>query len=138
VDACVRAVGRAPLDALVMQIGREPSSLVQRRILNLVEEQGIPRREEFADESSYKRVRHDWLAVLYTISVSHLDTSVRIAAMQALGAVAGADIESLREEDWAEWWEEVYKPARRAELEAERAPEPATSGEGALGAREDG
>jgi len=96
--------------------------VVQRRILQLVAQEGIPTRDEFSDESTYQRVRHDWLKVLFVIAVTHTDTSVRIASMQALAAVSGAEVDSLREEDWQSWWLE-QKDAALARQEARRSSE---------------
>ena len=99
VEALVRANGHAYLTRLLPRLISEPEEEVPLAILAMLREQGLPPANPAAPDE-----REEQLKLIYRVATQHPVERVRVAAMAALGAVAGAGFESLREEDWDAWW----------------------------------
>ncbi|MAF65624.1 MAG: hypothetical protein CMJ84_08205 [Planctomycetes bacterium] len=104
VEAAVRSGGRGVLAILLDQLQREPSDEVSAAVLRLVAAEGLPRREEDIDPADFARARESLLAQLVRFAVEHPTGPVRVQAMLALTRVVGGGPESLRAEDWEDWW----------------------------------
>lgn len=100
---------------------READPEVIRRVLELIGKRGLPGLGSAEDPLSTERS----LALLYALSTRHPDSRVRSTGMRTLERCSGAEIASLREEDWQDWW-----VARREGRDAPRAAAaPANKGE---------
>ncbi len=99
VEALVRANGNAYLQKVLPRMVSETEEEVPLAILAMIRAQGLP-----PEQPAAKGERDEQLALVYRVATEHPIERVRVAAMQALGAVAGAGFESLREEDWDAWW----------------------------------
>ncbi|MFN0245074.1 MAG: HEAT repeat domain-containing protein [Planctomycetota bacterium] len=102
VEGAVECGGPRVLDSILAQIERdvnvEPAPEVLIRVMRVVRTRGLG-----PDEGDVRRER--WTRSIYRLMNLHPDPAVRIAAMEALGKVAGAGFASLREEDWQAWWQ---------------------------------
>lgn len=108
-------------------------------VLALLREHGLPRLDEPPEEASGRRLAQ--LRVLVGIvtrgildppnpledRIPAYPDRVRVQTMRTLGVVSGAGFASLREEDWARWWNE-HRAAETERLE-QRARELEASGE---------
>lgn len=106
VQGSVECGGPRVLDAILAQLEREPAPEVLIRVMWIVRTRGLG-----AEESDARR-RH-WTRSIYALMSTHPDPSVRVAAMAALGKISGAQLASLREEDWQDWWR-THAPAADA------------------------
>jgi hypothetical protein len=131
VEAAVTASGKAVLDVFLQQMRRDTAPEVHLAILAMVERHGLPDASDVPEGQSVELVRHDWLEAIYRTAMTSAEGQVRVRAMEALARVSGADLSSLREEDWREWWVTTYLPTRDAgasppvETGRPAAPEPA-------------
>ena len=84
------------------------------RILDLLSIYGFP--ESFAGLSTerYELVKEGWYDLLVGIAVEDLDGPVRVKAMQALERTTNGP-DSLREEDWEEWYYQRIEQRRERE-----------------------
>ncbi len=98
-EALVRANGSVYLQKLLPRLISESEEEVPIAILAMIREQGLPPAQPVTQGA-----RDEQLALVYDVATKHPIGRVRVAAMQALGAIAGAGFESLREEDWDAWW----------------------------------
>ncbi len=78
--------------------GLEPEPLVAA--MRQVARRGLP--PGGGDDPA--RERRGWTEAIVVLAGSHVDGTVRIAAMSALGRISGLGRTSLREEDWQTWW----------------------------------
>lgn len=104
VEASVRSGGPGVLAIVLSQLDRESSDEVLAGVLRLVAAEGLPLREEGIDPTDYARAREVWLSQLVRYAVEHPAGSVRVQAMRALAVVADSGPDSLRAEDWEDWW----------------------------------
>ena len=104
VEASVRSGGPGVLAIILGQLDRESSDEVLAAALRLVAAEGLPLREEGIDPTDYARAREVWLSQLVRYAVEHPAGSVRVQAMLALAVVADSGPDSLRAEDWEDWW----------------------------------
>jgi len=103
VEAAVASAGTKVLDEFLLQLDRENSPEVLLRIVDLVREHGLPQGVPENSKWTPEMARDRRLRALIDLLVRP-ETSVRVGSMRALGAVSGAGIDSLREEDWQAWW----------------------------------
>jgi hypothetical protein len=90
---------RTFLDGMAERTGSalEPEPLAA--LLRQVARRGLPKG---GDDAAGDRRR--WTDAILGIASDHVDGTVRIAAMSALGRISGKGRVSLREEDWQAWW----------------------------------
>jgi len=103
VEASVECVGPEVLDPVLAQLAGEPSSEVVLRVLGLVRRHGLPANPPAGVTASPEALRRARWTALYRL-LERPESSVRVAAMLALDQVTGANLKSLREEDWQGWW----------------------------------
>lgn len=114
-SACVSVWGDGRLrEFLARMVERrlEPEPL--RALMRQVARRGLPP----AGGDDPAREQRGWTEEILEIAADHVDGTVRVAAMGALGKISGRGRTSLREEDWQAWW--------RAELARSPGPEAAT------------
>ena len=128
VEASVECVGPEVLDPVLAQLAGEPSPEVALRVLALVRKHGLPAKPPpgvTATPEALERAR--WTALFRLLE--RPESQVRVAAMLALEKVTGANLDSLREEDWQSWWLARQSapvgppPARAPEEKPEEPPE---------------
>ena len=104
--ACVRALGLLP-DGIPGSILRpfvaDPSGDVSAEALRYIAERGLP-----VDDLLLAGAERDsWVEVL--LAFAQIPDGRRSAfACAALSRISGADLDSLRPEDWTAWWRETY------------------------------
>ncbi len=135
VEGAVLALGNAVLPQFLAQVRLQEDSRVLQSILGLVVREGLPEVPADMPADEAQDLRLAWYSILWRFS-RHPEGSVRAAAMQALGAVSGTGIESLREEEWQAWWsglQEQVGASREdgAQPEASAAPAADEGGKGA-------
>lgn len=93
---------------------------VKAAILGSIAKLGLPASIEGIPQADYDRIYENWLALLVGIAVEDKEGHVRVKSMQALGKLV-AELDSLREEDWEEWFYMHEEQKREA---SGRAPTP--------------
>jgi len=116
VEASVASAGTNVLDEFLLQLDRENSPEVLLRVVDLVREHGLPVGVPEGAKMTAEEARERRLEALMELLVRP-ETSVRVGAMRALGAVSQAGFSSLREEDWQAWWlaRVAQRPVKPAE-----------------------
>ncbi|MFT7668350.1 MAG: hypothetical protein ACI8X5_001041, partial [Planctomycetota bacterium] len=106
--------------------GPDRDELLVARILELVAKDGLP--ATFADmtEEQYVRQRQTWAALMVSYAMNDLSGFVRVKAMQALIKTTDGP-NSLREEDWENWFYTKVADLQAAEAEAAARKEPEAS-----------
>jgi len=122
VEASVASAGPKVLDEFLLQLDRENSPEVLVRVTELVRDHGLPTGVPPGVRLTEEAVREKRLEALMNLLVRP-ETSVRVGAMRALSHVSGAQMFSLREEDWQAWW--LARPKAPAAQPAEP-PSPPT------------
>lgn len=105
----VQSGGDVVLAQSLAQLGPQTSEEVIGSTMRLVELYGLPEEFEGLSGENYERARMRWLAVIVEFAVNHPSGEVRVRCMRALREVSGADLDSLREEDWQRWWQGVLE-----------------------------
>ena len=103
VQAIVHANGTSILRQVLEQMTRESSPVVLNRVMQLIQVYGLPDHPKGTTAETARRVEEVWIDVLYSFATQHPEGSVRTNAMLALTAVADGP-DSLREEEWQNWW----------------------------------
>ena len=108
VRAGLTALGPRFLTRVLPRIGTEIEPPMTLAILEGVRVAGLPPEDPgepgVPPKPAAQGARPEALALIYRASTEHPEDAVRVAGMRALGAVSGAGFQSLREEDWQEWW----------------------------------
>ena len=114
IEASVVASDNAIPGLLRGALYRDPSETVVIRVLELLERHGfpqLPRDTAPEEQEGYERA---WIAEIVNLLRNPFEGPSSIAACQALGAISGADFESLHPEAWIAWWEERLAAAESA------------------------
>ena len=114
IEASVIASDNAIPGLLRGALYRDPSETVVIRVLELLERHGfpqLPRDTAPEEQEGYERA---WIAEIVNLLRNPFEGPSSIAACQALGAISGADFESLHPEAWIAWWEERLAAAESA------------------------
>ena len=109
--------GDVVLAQALTQLNPESSEEVIDGVMRLVEVYDLPEENAELSGERYRMARMQWLAIIVDFAVNHPSGTVRVRCMRALQTASGADVDSLREEDWQEWWDGVVE-AERAKREA--------------------
>jgi hypothetical protein len=111
VRACVRGMGPGVLaELLATQLDPRLDPQVLLALLEEVQRLGhLPVAESGLPPADRGTWSERWTDAFVVLATNHHDGQVRVAAMRALSAISGGELQSLREEDWLAWRE-----ARRA------------------------
>jgi hypothetical protein len=107
VRACVRGMGPGVLaELLATQLDPRLDAEVLIALLGEVRLLGhLPIAESGLPPADEEAWRERWIDAFVLLATGHHDGQVRVAAMRALSAISGGELESLREEDWLAWRE---------------------------------
>jgi hypothetical protein len=100
----VQSGGDVVLAQTITQLGPQTSEEVIGTVMRMVELYGLPDENPELSGENYDRARQRWLATILEFAVNHPSGQVRVRCMRALGEASGANLDSLREEDWQRWW----------------------------------
>lgn len=103
----VQSGGDVVLAQSLTQLGPQTSEEVISTVMRLVELYGLPEENEQLAGEIYDRARLQWLSIIVEFAVNHPAGEVRVRCMRALREASGAELDSLREEDWQRWWQET-------------------------------
>ena len=98
----------------LLQSFTEPSPLVLSASCRVVERYGLPQPASALSPQEAADWEDVWYSNLIRIAVDHPDGEVSAAACRALAATTGAGIETLRFEEWADWWVDRMEARQRA------------------------
>jgi hypothetical protein len=104
IESSVDCAGTRCLIPILGQIGREPSSEVLVRVMQLLRKTGLPDPPADLAPAERERVRDGWITTIYRLLDTRPEGEVRVSAMLALSTISGGSLKSLREEDWQAWW----------------------------------
>jgi hypothetical protein len=104
IEASVACAGNAVLLPILQQLGHEPSADVIVRVMKLVRDVGLPEPSDSLAPEEREKARNAWLAELVRVLETRTEGDIRVGTMLALAKVSGANMQSLREEDWHAWW----------------------------------
>jgi hypothetical protein len=106
IEACEAVAGHGVLAGLLLQGAAQPRTpaLVLGRILERLRAGGLVRESPEPGAPGPAQLVEEQLKALYHIATDREEPELRAAAMSALSAVSGSGLQSLREEDWQEWW----------------------------------
>ena len=105
IHAWVECTGNRVGELLVAAL-RDQDPLVMHQLMREITKHGLPQSEHSMDAEELRQWKRNWISNLVTVSRTPLNGEVSIAACQALHRVTGAGFESLRTEDWVDWWED--------------------------------
>jgi hypothetical protein len=103
IEAAVACAGPRCLTPILAQIGKESSTEVIVRVMQLVRAVGLPDPPPDVAPNDRERVRDGWIAAIYHL-LDRPESEVHVSAMLALANISGGALHSLREEDWQAWW----------------------------------
>lgn len=116
VYVAVQSGGDVVLAQSLTQLGPQTSEEVIGTVMRLVELYGLPEENDQLKGEIYDRARQQWLGIIVEFAVNHPSGEVRVRCMRALREASGAQLDSLREEDWQRWWQGVLEARKSGVL----------------------
>ncbi|MCA8980808.1 MAG: hypothetical protein H6831_06195 [Planctomycetes bacterium] len=105
----VQSGGDVVLAQSLTQLGPQTSEEVIMTVMRLVELYGLPEENAELSGEIFERVRLQWLGIIVEFAVNHPSGEVRVRCMRALREASGGALDTLREEDWQQWWTGVLE-----------------------------